>query len=53
MSPFKIYIECNPKSGLDFVSGYESLVYSVDGLKKNLHEMFNNAQYLYDIATAT
>ena len=52
MSPFEMDIGWNPKSALDFMTGYESSVESVDDLKKNLRESLNDAQYSYGIAKA-
>ena len=52
MSPFELDIGWNPKSALDFVTEYESSIKSVDDLKKNLKESFEDAQYSYNIAKA-
>lgn len=52
MSHFEMKIGWNPKSGLEFVNGYESSMESVDYLKKNQRESLNGAQYSYGITKA-
>lgn len=52
MSPFEMDIGLTRKSELGLTKGYESLIESVDDLKKNLRGSLYDAQYSYRIEKA-
>lgn len=50
MSPFELDLGWSPRNALDFISGYETSVESVDDLKKKLKDSLDDAQFSYKIA---
>jgi len=52
MSPFEMDLGWNPKSALEFISGAESSIESLDELKDKLRNSLEDAKFSYKVAKA-